>query len=521
MATYTTTNAPLPWMEPYLQDYMSRAQDVANMPYEQSPQTYTDPNSMLQTGWQAAYNRALGGSPEMAAARSALTQTIQGGFAGRGASGNPFAGQMNPYLDAQNPYSAQMNPFAGQGNAYAGVQNAAAGVSNAAADASNPYAQQMNQFAGVGNSAANAANPFAGQINPYAGVQNLNAGVANPFAAMNNPYLSQAISDAQGDLVRSYNLTQKPAWDQAMQRSGSFGNTGVMEMQQNASNDLQKNLARIGTDMRMNAYNQAAGLNEAQAGRLFNAGESLAGRLYGAGQQQAQNLYGSGESLAGRQFQAGSQLQQNLFGAGQQQAQNMYNAGESLAGRQFNAGESQAGRLYGAGQQQAQNLYNAGQTLQGNLFNAGQQQAQNLYNSGQAQMQNRFGAGQQYAQNLFNAGQDLASRQDAINAQERGFQQSAIGMAPTFANQDYTDINALLSAGNQRQLFNQGLNDQNYKWWQEAQNFPRQQLAAYGQALGVGGGGTSTQTAPDPSTASQLLGGGLTGAAIYKMLFGG
>lgn len=485
MATYTTTNAPLPWMEPYLQDYMSRAQDVANMPYVQSPQTYTDPNQMLQTGWQAAYNRALSGSPELSAARSALTSTIQGGFMGRGASTNPNAGQMNPYLNTFNSLAGQSNPFAAQGNVNAGVVNANAGVDN--------------DYAGVSNAAANAANPYSAQMNQFAGIGNAAAGVTNPFASMNNPYLSQSIADAQGDLVRSYNLTQKPAWDQAMQRSGSFGNTGVMEMQQNAANDLQKNLARIGTDMRMNAYNQAAGLNENQVGRLFSSGEAQAGRLYGAGQQQAQNIYGSGEALAGRQFGAGQQQAQNLFSAGAQRQQN----------------------LYGAGQQQAQNLFNAGATLQGNLFNAGQQQSQNLYNTGQQQMQNRFGAGQQYAQNLFNAGQDWAGRQDAINAQERGFQQSAIGMAPGFANQDYTDINALLNAGNQRQLFNQGLNDQNYKWWQESQNFPRQQLATYGQALGVGGGGTSTQTAPDPSTASQLLGGGLTGAMILKLLTGG
>jgi hypothetical protein len=83
------------------------------------------------------------------------------------------------------------------------------------------------------------------------------------------------------------------------------------------------------------------------------------------------------------------------------------------------------------------------------------------------------------------------------------------------------DANNLLNAGQQRQAFDQGQADQNYRWWQEAQNYPRQQLAAYGQALGQGQGGTQTQNAPDPSTASQLLGGGLTGAAIYRMLFGG
>jgi hypothetical protein len=258
MATYTTTSAPLPWQEPYLQDYMGRAMDLANQPYNPSPQTYTGPNNALQASWQATANRAMQGSPVMSQANQQLTNIMGGGFMG------------------------------------------------------------------------------------------------------GNPFLNQQIESAQGDLLRSYNLMQKPAWDKAMQGSGSFGNTGVMEYQQNAQNDLMRNLGRIGSDMRFQNY-----------------------------------------------------------------------------------------------------------------------------------------------------------------ATERGLMQNALGMAPTFANQDYVDANALQNVGQQMQGFDQGQADQNYRWWQESQNFPRQQLAQYGQALGVGGGGTQTQTAPDPSKGSQLLGGALTGAALYKMLFGG
>lgn len=339
MATYTTTNAPLPWQEPYLQDYMGRAQELANQPYQASPGTYTGPNNALQASWQATANRAMQGSPVMSQANQQLTNTMTGGFLGRQSAGNAQA-----YVD---------NPWESVGNEYANV--------------------------------------------------------ANPFAQMNNPFLTQSISDAQGDLLRSYNLIAKPAWDRSMQQSGSFGNTGVAEYQQNAQNDLLRNLGRIGNDMRMGAYNQAAGLTE---------------------------------NMVNRQYQSGAQLQAN-----------------------------------------------------------------------------RFASGQQKQQNLFQAGADRAARQDAITGQERSFMQQALGMAPTFANQDYVDANALQNVGQQMQGFDQGQADQNYRWWQEAQNFPRQQLAAYGQALGVGGGGTSTQTAPDPSTGQQLLGGALTGAAIYNLLF--
>lgn len=101
-----------------------------------------------------------------------------------------------------------------------------------------------------------------------------------------NPYLPQSIADAQGDLVRSYNLTQKPAWDKAMQSSGSFGNTGVAEMQQNAANDLQRNLGRIGTDMRMGAYNTERGYQ--------NAAMSMAPQFASQDYADANNLLNAG-----------------------------------------------------------------------------------------------------------------------------------------------------------------------------------------------------------------------------------
>lgn len=258
MATYTTTQAPLPWMEPYLQDYMGRAQTVANQPYQQSPGTYVAPNNYLSMGWNATANRAMQGSPEMNAARGQLTNIIGGGM------------------------------------------------------------------------------------------------------MQGNPYLDQSISNAQGDLVQQWNMVAKPQWDKAMQQSGSFGNTGVQQYAGMAADSLQKNLARISTDMRGNAYNT-----------------------------------------------------------------------------------------------------------------------------------------------------------------ERGYMQQALGMAPAFAAQDYQDLNALNAAGMQAQQFANQQQQQNQNWWQEAQMYPQQRLDAYGRALGVGGGGTTTQQAPDPSRTSQAVGGALTGAALWNMIFGG
>lgn len=304
MATFSTTNAPLPWQEDYLKDFTARAQEVANTPYQQGPGSYTGPNALLTGGWQATANRAQQGSATMSAADQQLQNTINGGGLGRQAT-------MNPYANA-----------------------------------------------------------------------------ANPYANMDNPYLSQNIANAQGDLTSAYNSVNVPQWAKAMQSSGSFGNSGVSEYAAMDANNLQKNLGRIGSDMRGAAYNQAAGF-----------AENAANRMYGAGQQ-------------------------------------------------------------------------------------------------------------------------YAGSQDAITSQERSLQQSAMGMAPTFANQDYTDLNALLNAGQQAQGFDSAAQAQQQQWFQDDRNYPQQQLTNYGNALGVGQGGTQTQTTPDPSQASQVIGGGMTGLALYNLLFG-
>lgn len=259
MATYTTTNAPLPWMEPYLQDYMGRAQDVANTPYQQGPGTYTGPNAMLTGGWEATTARAQQGSPVMGSANTQLQKNIEGGY----------------------------------------------------------------------------------------------------LAPDSNPYLPKYVQAAQQDTVNAYNQVQVPQWAKAMQSSGSFGNSGVSEYAAMDASNLQRNLGNMANTAYMGAYNA-----------------------------------------------------------------------------------------------------------------------------------------------------------------DRDRQQASTMAAPQFANQDYTDIRALLDVGQQAQGYDQAQQNQQQQFFQQAQQYPQQQLDAYGRALGTGTGGTSTQQAPDPSTASQLLGGGLTGIALYNLLMG-
>ena len=76
-------------------------------------------------------------------------------------------------------------------------------------------------------------------------------------------------------------------------------------------------------------------------------------------------------------------------------------------------------------------------------------------------------------------------------AAERGRMTSAIGMAPTIANQDYVDAEQLLRAGQGYQTQNQLNLDDTYRRFQEAQNYPKEQLGTLGKALGLNYGSTS------------------------------
>lgn len=86
------------------------------------------------------------------------------------------------------------------------------------------------------------------------------AGYSNPFLGADNPYLNANIDKAQGDLVRNYNLTTQPAYNSAMVKSGSFGNSGVQELNENAQKNLQDSLGNVSNSMRMQDYNNQQGM---------------------------------------------------------------------------------------------------------------------------------------------------------------------------------------------------------------------------------------------------------------------
>jgi hypothetical protein len=81
------------------------------------------------------------------------------------------------------------------------------------------------------------------------------------YGFTSNPYLEQQVQDSLGDMGRAYNLTTQPAFNSAMVNSGSFGNSGVQQMNEEAQRQLQTSMGRQANDMRSNNLWQGLGFD--------------------------------------------------------------------------------------------------------------------------------------------------------------------------------------------------------------------------------------------------------------------
>ena len=78
----------------------------------------------------------------------------------------------------------------------------------------------------------------------------------NPFLGTSNPYLQQNIDNTMGDMSKNYNMLQKPNTESAMVGSGSFGNSGLMQMQEKQMQDQYDSMGKQAGAMRMQDYGQ-------------------------------------------------------------------------------------------------------------------------------------------------------------------------------------------------------------------------------------------------------------------------
>lgn len=142
-------------------------------------------------------------------------------------------------------------------------------------------------------------------------------------------------------------------------------------------------------------------------------------------------------------------------------------------------------------QDRALNQY-AGQGL------AGRQAAAGLYGSDA----NRGLSGANLWGNLYSGDQSNAAR--------------AAAMAPTFANQDYTDIQAMLQGGQIDQAQADAMvadRVNRFNHYETGAGSPQDAVARYIAAIQGNYGGTSAATGGGPSSAQQGIGGAISGAA--------
>ena len=246
-----------------------------------------------------------------------------------------------------------------------------------------------------------------------------------------------------------------------------------------------------------------AGLNDAQNQAIqgiinrANAGSPLVSTAQGA----VQNIAGGGG-----QFQSGQNAYMGenpyLDAAIAKQTGDIADAYARGTGAQTMAQFRNAGAFGGSAQAEQTAAQN--KTLADSIANA----------SNQARMQN-YQQSAQLAENALN--------RDAANFwQGQSNQLQAAGMAPGLANQDYANLQAMLSAGGLQQSDTQNQLNDAYTRWQNLVNAPYQQLETLSNGImgATGGGVARTQIGSNPyqrSSGAGAIGGALSGAAAGSM----
>lgn len=384
--------------------------------------------------------------------------------------------QMGPQQYAQQQYGTAQgfsNPYIGQNAAQISGPQSVMGYA-AQGQYSNPYLGQQSQRAqGVG------ANPYSGS----------------------NPYLQTAIDSASSDATRNFQNSVMPGLDRMMQASGSFGNTGVQQMQNQAYSDLGRNLGNISSGMRMQDYTQQQGLaenalNRNQANNQFNAGlsaQDLSRNMAGGFQQANQN---NGLMMQGAMFDAGNQLQTQMANANAYNGMAMNSAGLEQGRAQFGAAAQNQNSMFNAGQGNSLNTFNVGQGNAMNQFATGQRNAMNTYNTGAANSMLENYRNRQQQQGQFDANFGLNVNNTNWNRMRQG-QQDQIGLYDTMQRWGQNGVNNATTM-------------QNMPLWYQQQfgNLATQ----YG---GMGGSSSNTQNLQGNPYLS-AFGGWLTGGNLYN-----
>jgi hypothetical protein len=173
----------------------------------------------------------------------------------------------------------------------------------------------------LGGMLANGGNMAPQGSNPYMG-QTTSVGT-NPYAG-SNPYLEQNIQNTMGDMARTYNQQVAPTMAATAYKSGSFGNTGRQEMEDESRNQLQQNLGRTSANMRMQDYGMQQGLAESDIARRMGAQQTDYARNAGISESGLNRASSDYNSAQGRML-SGLNMAPSVYGMG-------FQGGNSLLG---------------------------------------------------------------------------------------------------------------------------------------------------------------------------------------------
>jgi hypothetical protein len=133
----------------------------------------------------------------------------------------------------------------------------------------------------------------------------------------------------------------------------------------------------------------------------------------------------------------------------------------------------------------------------------------------------RFGSGinqEVLTRELGNTAADIYGKN---YAQERAYQNAAMGAAPGFANQDYGEIGKIAAVGSQRDAYNQALVDearQRFDYEQGGEGAKKSLADFMGFIQGNYGGTTTTTNPYYQNQGAGILGGALSGAQMASSL---
>ena len=143
-----------------------------------------------------------------------------------------------------------------------------------------------------------------------------NLGFSN---AASNPYLDKSVNDSLSATTRAYNNTTAPAYTSSMVRSGSFGNSGLQQAQDESARVYQDTMGKQANDMYSGNYQ--FGQSQAQQHNQFGRSLDQNQNQFGRNLDQNQNQFG--RSLDQNQGQFSANLNQNNSQFGRSLDQNM------------------------------------------------------------------------------------------------------------------------------------------------------------------------------------------------------